>query len=242
MDNNKNKTPKYEARVFGRLTRKCNYEHGELYCEDEGTDGYTTSFPFNTLNELKSLLAQEYTACDNAEIRDYSCFDGDNEVYNTLNWVTRDEDGLHALSEKDKELFKQGKIDVYEHDIFFNIYPFHPNPINRKIIMEDEEEGEIIEMEEEYVNSEDFQNDVKAVVLGETCDKPIADLFSAMIYSEIGDMVRPVLVHKFGEKHGQKYEQEFLESLVTSYGQEVEDAIAAAFVEWLKKHNYIKEN
>lgn len=122
MDNNENTdNTLFEAHVYGRVLRECNIKEGEVLMDDINLTAYKRSFRFRTMDELKKKMAEEFAALDDAEFRDYSAWSGETEVIHTLNWVSVDKDGVCSVSNESEEKFKRGDINLYEHDLYFNI-------------------------------------------------------------------------------------------------------------------------
>lgn len=86
----------------------------------------------------------------------------------------------------------------------------------------------------EYMNTEEFGKEVEEVVLGRDCDNIISENLYELFNHELGNEVRKVM--------GEKYGTDFVDDMVNASASEVEDAIAAAFIKWLKKYNYIPKN
>lgn len=83
----------------------------------------------------------------------------------------------------------------------------------------------------EYIVTEEFAKEVEAVVLDRDCDSIISDTLYELFNHELGDKVREAMREKYGD--------DFVDDMVNTSAEEVEDAISAAFIKWLRKYNYI---
>lgn len=126
---------KYQAWVYGAFTRELNYAGEEVERNEWALELFNPLFLFNTLEELQRALVGEFADCAegyapfNGSIAPYGEKIGGTVVENALTWKTLDRQAQEAfpdggLSPEDEKDFKEGVMDIYEHVVAFNIYPY----------------------------------------------------------------------------------------------------------------------
>lgn len=112
---------KYEARIYGAFTREDNYKKGEIDYYDWGIEKNT--IPFNTIEELKKKICSSYDGWENGDFYEYGGERGDDIEDYVYAWYTTDSDNMNQYTNADKAAFKAGKINVFEHNVAFSIFP-----------------------------------------------------------------------------------------------------------------------